>query len=247
MGKKGDRSASRESPKGGQVKGTAPNGTKDRPPCIAHLKGTCPEGKNCNYWHSPPCNFFANGTCALGNNCNFKHVGGNAMPNAAQPKAKEDKPEPKPKAEPKAKAKATASMVRANTSSSCASSSLQSQGGTSGVCFASSSYFSELSDDFKCVRFDSEASKKANDHNRLPTKLKWDLANKDHVPWRTTSAGKTIFYSPAETIAYEELAVRLANEMREEFLNGDENDCIVSSQVSESISDVMPPTPSFFK
>ena len=60
------------------VRGTSPSGKPKQPPCRAYLKGNCPRGQSCIYYHPPKCRHFALGKCDQGSKCGYLHTTGKA-------------------------------------------------------------------------------------------------------------------------------------------------------------------------
>jgi hypothetical protein len=88
------------------MRGTAPDGTPDAPPCKFWSEGKCTKKNNCSRYHIPYCRYEKEGRCNKGKYCNFLHYETQATP-APEPKAKA-KGKAKSKAKAKAKKKAAA-------------------------------------------------------------------------------------------------------------------------------------------
>ena len=83
-GNKGDergRSRTRQEPQasredsrnkhGQPTRGRSPSGKAERKQCFKYMRGECPNGKKCDYWHPPPCR--DGKKCKLGKECMFYH------------------------------------------------------------------------------------------------------------------------------------------------------------------------------
>ena len=65
------------------IRGSSPDGERDRPICHLYLKNKCKKGNECPMWHSGQCKFDAQGKCLMGNRCIFLHPKPEPTPGAA--------------------------------------------------------------------------------------------------------------------------------------------------------------------